>query len=93
MVQQELMTCEELKEYTSWICCETYPDIDEHEREAEREDHRAAPADAEHGRQHDGGRALVSLHCFCSLARVLRLRSPQHLRSFPATIARGLRRR
>ena len=35
MVHQELITCEELKEYTSWICCETYPDVDEHEREAE----------------------------------------------------------
>ena len=30
-----LIGCEEFKEYTSRICCEAYPDIDEHEREAD----------------------------------------------------------
>ena len=35
LIQQELVSCEEFKDYTSWICCESYPDPDEHEREAD----------------------------------------------------------
>ena len=32
LIQQDLIRCDEFKDYTSWICCETYPDPDEHER-------------------------------------------------------------
>lgn len=35
LIQKDLISCEEFKEYTSHMCCESYPDIDEHEREAD----------------------------------------------------------
>ena len=35
LIQQKLLSCEEFKEYTSWICCESYPDPDKHEQEAD----------------------------------------------------------
>ena len=35
MLEQELLKTEEFKEYTSWICNETYPDVEQHEQEAD----------------------------------------------------------
>ena len=32
LIQQDLINCDDFKAFTSWICCETYPDPDEHER-------------------------------------------------------------
>ena len=32
LIQQYLIRCDDFKSFTSWICCETYPDPDEHER-------------------------------------------------------------
>ena len=32
MIQKDLINCEDFKEFTSWICCEAYPDPGEHER-------------------------------------------------------------
>ena len=35
MLKQGLLKCEEFKGYTSWICNESYPDIEQHEQEAD----------------------------------------------------------
>ena len=35
MLKQGLLKCEEFKGYTSWICSESYPDIEQHEQEAD----------------------------------------------------------
>ena len=35
MLEQELLKTEDFKEYTSWICNETYPDVEQHEQEAD----------------------------------------------------------
>ena len=32
LIQQDLINCDDFKDFTSWICCETYPDPNEHER-------------------------------------------------------------
>ena len=32
MLKQELLKTEDFKEYTSWICNEAYPDIEQHEQ-------------------------------------------------------------
>ena len=32
LIQQDLIKCDDFKDFTSWICCEAYPDPDEHER-------------------------------------------------------------
>ena len=35
MIGQDLLSCEELSEYISWINCEEYPDIEKREAEAD----------------------------------------------------------
>ena len=32
LIQQDLIKCDDFIDFTSWICCEEYPDPDEHER-------------------------------------------------------------